>query len=180
MAVRAEQTPAEQQLATPVPSIEELKRQLEAKREAKRQLEAQRQLEAKQQVEAKQEKEAKSEPEPNPPAALHQPAGSPTPAIPKFILPVKLAPNSVAPSESCPYPAAARARGDTGTVILLIYVTPDGRATEFRIETSSGSDSLDEAAGGCAMEYGRYLPKRGAARGQGAWFRMKFIWSFGE
>src|SRR5882672_6373014 len=69
-------TPAQEQSA-PVPSIEELKRQLEAKRladakqqaeakqqaDAKQQAEAKRQLEAKQQAEAKRQLEAKQQPE---------------------------------------------------------------------------------------------------------------------
>jgi outer membrane biosynthesis protein TonB len=84
-------------------------------------------------------------PEPSATPASPADAARPTP-IPKSILPVMLEPNSAAVSDSCPYPTAARNRGDTGTVILLIYVTPDGHATDTHIETSSGSDVLDEAA----------------------------------
>jgi TonB family protein len=52
-----------------------------------------------------------------------------------------------APASSISRPSSnARNRGDTGTVILLINVTPDGHATDTHIETSSGSDVLDEAA----------------------------------
>jgi len=54
--------PPAQEQSAPVPSIEELKRQLEAKRlELKRQSEAKRQLEAKQQADAKQQAEAKQQ-----------------------------------------------------------------------------------------------------------------------
>ena len=54
-------TPAQEQSA-PVPSIEELKRQLEAKQlELKRQSEAKRQEDARQQVEAKQQQEVKQQ-----------------------------------------------------------------------------------------------------------------------
>jgi TonB family protein len=204
-------TPAQEQSA-PVPSIEELKRQLEAKRlelkqqsEAKRQLEAKQQADAKQQAEAKQQADAKQQAEaklqleakqkqPKLPPAEREPATAPesprTPAspavlarstpIPKNISPVKLEPNSAAVSDSCPYPAAARNRGETGTVVLLIYVTPDGHATDTNIESSSGSDVLDEAAASCVKEYGHFLPRRVGARAEAGWFRMKFRWSFGD
>src|SRR6266404_3908869 len=198
-------TPAQEQSA-PVPSIEELKRQLEAKRlelkqqsEAKRQLEAKQQADAKQQAEARQQAEAKQQPEarqkqPKLPPAEREPAAAPesprTPAspavlakstpIPKNISPVKLEPNSAAVSDSCPYPVAARNRGETGTVVLLIYVTPDGHATDTNIESSSGSDVLDEAAASCVKEYGHFLPRRVGARAEAGWFRMKFRWSFGD
>ncbi len=192
-------TPAQEQSA-PVPSIEELKRQLEAKRlELKQQSEAKRQLEAKQQAEAKLQLEGKQQPEarqkqPKLPPAEREPAAAPesprTPAspavlakstpIPKNISPVKLEPNSAAVSDSCPYPVAARNRGETGTVVLLIYVTPDGHATDTNIESSSGSDVLDEAAASCVKEYGHFLPRRVGARAEAGWFRMKFRWSFGD
>jgi len=128
------------------------------------------------------------------PPAEREPAAAPesprTPAspavlakstpIPKNISPVKLEPNSAAVSDSCPYPVAARNRGETGTVVLLIYVTPDGHATDTNIESSSGSDVLDEAAASCVKEYGHFLPRRVGARAEAGWFRMKFRWSFGD
>jgi protein TonB len=214
-----------QQPAPAIPSIEELKRQLEAKR-----LEARRQLEAKQkQPKSHQEPDAAAKTAPStsaqpsapsqdtvkappagknrspvklgPPAPSTDLVSSPPdgtdvshvkPAPPasadlvkappagKNISPVKLAPNSTAPSDSCPYPDAARRRGDTGTVILLLYVAPDGRAVDTQIETSSGSDVLDEAAASCMKEFGRFVPKRVGARAEGGWFRTKFHWSFGD
>src|SRR6266478_4595158 len=180
-------TPAQEQSA-PVPSIEELKRQLEAKRlELKQQSEAKRQLEAKQQPEARQKQPKLPPAEREPAAAPESPRTPASPAvlakstpIPKNISPVKLEPNSAAVSDSCPYPVAARNRGETGTVVLLIYVTPDGHATDTNIESSSGSDELDEAAASCVKEYGHFLPRRVGARAEAGWFRMKFRWSFGD
>jgi protein TonB len=93
---------------------------------------------------------------------------------------VKLEPNSSAAVDSCPYPAAARDRGDTGTVVLLIYVAPDGRATDTKVESSSGSEVLDDAAAGCVKEFGHFVPKRNGPRTEAGWFRMKFKWSFGD
>ena len=196
------------------PSIEELKKQLEAKRlELKQQQEAKRQLDAKLQQEAKQQQDAKAQAEANrqlaakqqleakqkpkvpsvdrevpatpvAPAAARAAAapsdGVKVPPVAKNVLPIKLEPNSAAATDSCPYPAAALKRGDTGTVILLIYVAPDGRAADTQVETSSGSDVLDEAAAGCVKEFGHFVPKRVGARAESAWFRMKFRWSFGD
>jgi periplasmic protein TonB len=220
-----------QQPTAPVPSIEELKRQLEAKRqEAKRQLEAKQQPKAKPQPEVKPQPEAapelegKAQPETKPPSeAEPQPAAKPlqgkqplkpkqpptkvipgepesgTPALvasaekqappsdvikapppAKNISPVKLEPNSAAAADSCPYPAAARDRGDTGTVVLLIYVAPDGRAVDTQVESSSGSEVLDEAAEGCVKEFGHFVPKRVGPRAEAGWFRMRYKWSFGD
>jgi protein TonB len=224
-----------QQPTAPVPSIEELKRQLEAKRqEVKRQQEA-KQEEAKRQLEAKQQPKPKPPPpaQPQPEAGPELPSEAapqheatpplkakqqpktklpPTPSAPgelesgiparvasaekpappsdvvkaaapppaKNISPVKLEPNSAAAAESCPYPAAARERGDTGTVVLLIYVAPDGRAVDTQVESSSGSEVLDEAAEGCVKEFGHFVPKRNGARAEAGWFRMRYKWSFGE
>lgn len=229
---------AQQPTAAPVPSIEELKRQLEAKRqEAKRQQEA-KQEEAKRQLEAKQQPKAKPPPAvpPQPEAGAgpelpektqpgaearpenlpakvnpqRKPKLPPTPSSPgepepgitarvapaekpappsdvkaapppaKNISPVKLEPNSEAWANSCAYPAAARDRGDTGTVVLLIYVAPDGRAVDSKVETSSGSEALDEAAEGCVKEFGHFVPKRVGPRAEAGWFRMRYKWSFGE
>jgi TonB family protein len=177
-----------QQPSAPVPSIEELKRQLEAKRlEAKRQAETKQQPDAKQQLEAKHKQPKSSPPEGGSAATSAPPRASALPGdvvrappIGKNISPVRLEPNSAAVSDSCPYPAAALSRGDTGTVVLLIFVAPDGRATDTKIETSSGSDVLDEAAASCVQEFGHFLPKRIGTRAEPGWFRMKFRWSFGD
>ena len=72
----------------------------------------------------------------------HRAAAAPSdgvkvPPVIKNVLPIKLEPNSAAATDSCPYPAAALKRGDTGTVILLVYVAPDGRAADAQVETSS-------------------------------------------
>ncbi|MHB8475976.1 MAG: energy transducer TonB [Steroidobacteraceae bacterium] len=234
---------AQQPTAAPVPSIEELKRQLEAKREElkrehEKQEEAKRQLEVKAQPKPKPplavppqpeggagpELAGKAQPETTPPSeaepqpeAKPQPKGKqplkkppPTKSTPgepesgapvlvasaekpappsdvtkapppaKNISPVKLEPNSSAAADSCPYPAAARDRGDTGTVVLLIYVAPDGRAVDTRVESSSGSEVLDEAAAGCVKEFGHFVPKRVGPRAEAGWFRMRYKWSFGD
>ncbi|MGO9992910.1 MAG: energy transducer TonB [Steroidobacteraceae bacterium] len=195
--------PAQQPSAT-IPSIEELKRQLEEKR----QLEAKK----KQQKLHPESESGTTAPKASPPASplvsppvsppVPPPASPPVsppaprpispsasrpsadvvsaPPVGKNVASAKLAPDSAAASDSCPYPDAARSRGDTGTVILLIYVAPDGRTVDTKIETSSGSDVLDEAAASCVKEFGRFVPKRVGTRAEAGWFRMKFNWSFGD
>ena len=44
------------------------------------------------------------------------------------------------------YPRIARRRGNTGTVMLMVFVSKTGEAEKLRIFESSGYDSLDHAA----------------------------------
>lgn len=44
------------------------------------------------------------------------------------------------------YPLAARRRGQQGSVLLNITVSPTGRATEVSLQQSSGFELLDQAA----------------------------------
>ncbi|MBB6094384.1 protein TonB [Povalibacter uvarum] len=44
------------------------------------------------------------------------------------------------------YPPSSRRAGETGTVILEVYVLENGRAGDVRVKTSSGFPKLDEAA----------------------------------
>ena len=51
---------------------------------------------------------------------------------------------------------------------------------DTQVETSSGSEVLDEAAEGCVKEFGHFVPKRVGPRAEAGWFRMRDKWSFGE
>jgi periplasmic protein TonB len=44
------------------------------------------------------------------------------------------------------YPAAAALRGEQGTVVLLVYVRPDGLVSRVEVERSSGYVRLDDSA----------------------------------
>jgi protein TonB len=44
------------------------------------------------------------------------------------------------------YPPSSRRAGETGTVILEVYVLENGRAGDVRVKKSSGFEKLDEAA----------------------------------
>ena len=80
--------------------------------------------------------------------------------------------------DSCPYPEEARRQVETGTVVLLVYVSPEGAAANTQIDTSSGSASLDQAAVVCVQKFGQFAPRTTGKRGSGYWGRMKFTWSF--
>jgi protein TonB len=59
------------------------------------------------------------------------------------------------------YPeAAARGRVE-GTVVVRVWVSAGGRAMETRVDSSSGSDALDEAAV-AAVRVWRFVPATNA------------------
>ena len=83
--------------------------------------------------------------------------------------------------ESCAYPAEARNELLTGTVVLLVYVLPDGSAPNAQLDAngSSGSSILDQAAIKCVRELGNFPAKIVGSSPVGYWARTKFVWSFG-
>jgi TonB family protein len=83
--------------------------------------------------------------------------------------------------EYCPYPAEARKEVQTGTVVMLVYVTPDGSTANAELDEdgSSGSPVLDQAAVKCVRELGRFPVKLVGSKPVGYWARTKFVWSFG-
>ena len=74
------------------------------------------------------------------------------------------------------YPSASRRLSEQGSVVLLVYVAPNGRVTETKIETSSGIGRLDEAAEKCVKAQGRFEPQRVGSDAVGSWQRMKWTW----
>lgn len=58
-----------------------------------------------------------------------------------------------------PYPPAAKAAGEQGTVLLSVSVTEDGRAGSVRLARSSGFPRLDESAR-TAVQRWRFSPAR--------------------
>jgi protein TonB len=44
------------------------------------------------------------------------------------------------------YPEAAARRGESGTVVLVVHIAPDGHASGVDVADSSGHDALDRAA----------------------------------
>ncbi len=57
-----------------------------------------------------------------------------------------------------PYPSIEARLGHTGTVTLRLEISADGIVTNARVENSSGSDALDQAAVQWVIAHWRYQP----------------------
>ena len=102
---------------------------------------------------------------PTPPAP---PAAAPSPAAEPAIVP----PNFVAAYLNNPppvYPYAAKLRRETGEVRLRVLVTVDGTAGDVKIEKSSGSSSLDQAARDIVFKRWRFVPAKRGDEAVEAW-----------
>jgi TonB family protein len=102
----------------------------------------------------------------------HPPMGKNIPAI-------VLTPESAASVDNCPYPEEARREVQTGSVVLLVYVAPDGIALNTKIDQSSGWPLLDAAAANCVRAHGQFAPKLVGKQAVSFWGRMRFNWSVG-
>jgi TonB family protein len=98
------------------------------------------------------------------------------PAVSKHPLAVAPLPESI---DSCPYPATAMDSVRTGSVGLLVYISPDGGVVDTRLDESSGSEDLDRAAVACVQEHGQFAARHLGSKVPGYWGRMRFNWSFG-
>jgi protein TonB len=67
------------------------------------------------------------------------------------------------------YPPTARRLGQEGTVVLLIYVQPDGKVGDVKVHKSSGFDKLDEAAVREAKRSWRFIPAKEGANPVAEW-----------
>jgi periplasmic protein TonB len=130
-----------------------------------------------------------------PPPSLDLPVvrGPPIPtaiALPKQEVPKPAAPPAPPPitqariakgsnlGEACSsyYPSASRRLSEEGSVVLLIYIAPNGRVSETKVETSSGIQRLDEAAEKCVKAQGKFEPSHVGNEAVGSWQRMKWTW----
>lgn len=111
-------------------------------------------------------------PPPAPEPVTEAPAETPTPPAPPAAPatapraePVVVPPNFVAAYLNNPppvYPYAAKLRRESGEVRLRVLVTVDGTAGDVKIDKSSGSNSLDQAARDIVFRKWRFVPaKRG-------------------
>ncbi|HYY61441.1 MAG TPA: energy transducer TonB [Burkholderiales bacterium] len=97
---------------------------------------------------------------------------TPTPAP----QPVRTAPVVLASSCDKPeYPPAARRANETGTVLLSFLIDTNGKVISSKVERSSGSRRLDEAAreglGLC-----KFRPATVNGVPQQAWARIEYVW----
>ncbi len=75
-------------------------------------------------------------------------------------------------------PRESQARREVGSVVLLVFIAPNGKVSETKVETSSGSQRLDEAAATCVTTQGRFEPTKVGTESIGSWQRMKWTWAY--
>ena len=73
------------------------------------------------------------------------------------------------------YPAAARRANETGIVRLTFLIDVNGKVIDSKIERSSGSRRLDEAAR-AGLELCNFRPATLDGRAQRAWARIEYVW----
>ena len=74
------------------------------------------------------------------------------------------------------YPLAASRLGEEGTTGLSLYVTTDGRVTDAKIFSSSGSSDLDKAAIKHALRNWAFTPCMEGDRAVACWHTTKLVW----
>lgn len=105
---------------------------------------------------------------------VEQPRPVEQPKAPPPVTQAKIAPG-VNLANLCPYPSAARRLGEAGSVVILFYITSQGKATEAKVESSSGFPRLDEAAVTC-LRKGRFVPSTVGGQATDSWQRIKWTW----
>lgn len=73
------------------------------------------------------------------------------------------------------YPPMSRRLGEQGVVVLRVFITPDGRASDVALVKSSGSTRLDRSAMDAVRQW-RFVPARQGGRPVGAWYEWR--WEF--
>ena len=73
------------------------------------------------------------------------------------------------PLSQPPYPPTSRRLGEEGTVQLLLYVQPNGRVSEAKVQRSSGFPRLDESAVNEAKRAWRFVPNTQGGTAVAGW-----------
>lgn len=124
------------------------------------------------------------------PPAVTADAGAPAPAAPQLALQAAVVAATVAKPEPAPvqmarpdhahspqpeYPMALRELGVQGTVLLRVWVEPDGRPGDIRLARSSGQRLFDDAALRAVRNW-RFLPARTGEQAIASWveFPIRF------
>jgi protein TonB len=75
------------------------------------------------------------------------------------------------------YPKASLMNEETGTVTMAFLVGTDGKLLESKIETSSGSKSLDKAAL-AAFVLCKFKPGTKDGKVEQMWAKIDYVWKF--
>jgi TonB family protein len=73
------------------------------------------------------------------------------------------------------YPPASLAAGEVGTVSLGFLINADGSMLESRVNKSSGSDALDQAAREGIMKC-KFIPAVDKGKGVKEWATIQYRW----
>jgi protein TonB len=114
-------------------------------------------------------------PEPVPPPAAPV-AAPPAPPAPPPRVPVRV--GAVVLASHCEkpiYPAASIRANETGVVLLNFLIDLDGRVLESKIERSSGSRRLDEAARQ-GLSLCKFKPATVDGKPEKTWSRIEYEW----
>ena len=107
------------------------------------------------------------DPPPADPAPVVAPAAPMVAApLPPLVLPVFNADYLDNPQPI--YPAMSRRMGETGRVLLRVYVSSDGKAERVELKTSSGFERLDQSAREAVIRW-RFVPARRGSEPVAAW-----------
>lgn len=101
-----------------------------------------------------------------PPSAPHASAPAAAASPTAFVPPIFNAAYLENPPPS--YPPASRRFGETGHVLLRVFVSATGRAEQIELKTSSGFDRLDDAARAAVTRW-RFVPARRGDEPVAAW-----------
>jgi periplasmic protein TonB len=71
------------------------------------------------------------------------------------------------------YPASSRRAGEAGTVVLDLYILPNGRVGDAKVQKSSGFPRLDEAAVKEAKRSWRFVPGTENGKPAAMWHSTK-------
>jgi protein TonB len=99
-----------------------------------------------------------------------------TPTPPVVREPVRTPPVVQAASCDKPeYPPAARRANEVGTVLLNFLIDTNGKVIDSKVERSSGSRRLDDAARS-ALELCKFRPATVDGNPTRAWARIEYVW----
>jgi protein TonB len=73
------------------------------------------------------------------------------------------------------YPDASQLNGEEGTVLVGVYVRPNGRASKVRVEQSSGFSDLDNAAVESVFNW-RFVPATRDGDTVSDWTRVNIVY----
>jgi protein TonB len=74
------------------------------------------------------------------------------------------------------YPANAARNGDEGTVGLALLISPEGRVTDSKVTSTSGSRELDRAAV-AALSLCQFKPATTNGVPEAAWGKIAYVWT---